>query len=216
MTRTGELEASDGPNLWGYHRGFEQRGGQHFIELVDTLRRLQDRVACCDPEPDAVAATVELLDRATRTLDDYAVAPGMHFAGLRADVAGRGHPLVVPVDINTSDENDVTGSVTFTEFYVGGGVAAHGGAIALAFDEVLGRLGNAGPPARTAYLHVEYRRVVPVGRRLDVTAHCSRREGRKTYIEGRISLDGATLAEAEGLWVVLRDDATADERGEIE
>jgi acyl-coenzyme A thioesterase PaaI-like protein len=216
MARTPEIEAPLEPNLWGFHEGAEQRGGQHFVDLVDALRRLQDRVACCDPNAEAAVAAVAHIEQARRDLEAHAVIPGLHYSGLRADVAGRGHPLIVPVEIDICDADDVTGTVTFTEFYVGGGTAVHGGAIALAFDEILGRLGNAGLPSRTAYLNVAYRRVVPVGRQLVVSAHCTKREGRKIFIEGRLSLDGVTLADAEGLWVVLREDATADERGVIE
>jgi acyl-coenzyme A thioesterase PaaI-like protein len=216
MTRSARREAPNPPNLWGYGTDADGPGGQHFIELVESLRGLQDLVACCDPSAEVAAAAVALIEQARSTLASHAVAPGLHYSGLRGDVAGRGHPLVVPVVVDHWDADSAVGSVTFTEFYVGGGTATHGGAIALAFDEVLGRLGNYGPPSRTAYLHVDYRRVVPIGRRLDVSARCTQRDGRKIYITGRLSLDGETLAEADGLWVVLRDDASADERGVIE
>lgn len=216
MGHSPDMEALQEANLWGFHQDAEQRGGQHFVDLVDALRRLQDRVVCCDPSAEAAAAAIAHVEQARRDLDEYAVLPGLHYSGLRADVAGRGHPLIVPVEIDSSSADRVTGTVTFSEFYVGGGTAVHGGAIALAFDEILGRLGNAGEPSRTAYLNVTYRRVVPVGRQLGINAHCTKQEGRKILIEGCLSLDGVTLANAEGLWVVLRADATADERGVIE
>lgn len=216
MGRSPDREALQEANLWGFHHDAERQGGKPFVDLVEAFRRLQDRVACCDPSAEAAAAAIAQLEQARRDLDEYAVIPGLHYSGLRADVAGRGHPLIVPIEIDRSSAERVSGRVTFSEFYVGGGTAVHGGAIALAFDEILGRLGNAGEPARTAYLNVTYRRVVPVGRELDIEAQCTELAGRKILIDGSLSLDGVTLANAEGLWVVLREDATADERGVLE
>ena len=75
----------------------------------------------------------------------------------------------------------------------------------LLFDDVLGRLSNSsgGPPARTAYLHVNFRRITPIGPELQVEATFDREEGRKRYLSGRLTKDGVLLADAEGLFVVL-------------
>ena len=95
--------------------------------------------------------------------------------------------------------------MTFSRFYLGSNGAAHGGAIALVFDDLLGQLANAPgqPRARTAYLHTDYRSVVPIDRELAVTARTTRVEGRKLFIEGAIHDGADVLSEANGLFVRL-------------
>ncbi len=68
----------------------------------------------------------------------------------------------------------------------------HGGALALLFDSVLGyaafRLSKS-PFQRTAYLHVNYRKIAPIDKELQVDAGIDRIEGRKIFVAGRL-LDG--------------------------
>lgn len=60
------------------------------------------------------------------------------------------------------------------------------------------------PFQRTAYLHINYRQIVPVERDLQATATLERVEGRKIFITGAL-LDGDTvLADAEALFVKLK------------
>ena len=60
------------------------------------------------------------------------------------------------------------------------------------------------PPARTAYLHVNYRNITPIERELQLTARFDREEGRKRFLSGELR-DGDTLcADVEGLFVALR------------
>jgi acyl-coenzyme A thioesterase PaaI-like protein len=204
------------PNLWGLDTGGARPGGDHYIELVQALRQLQDVVVCADPIPEAARAAMETIQAAQRLLEDDALVPGRHHAGLRADVPGRGHPFAVPVQIDEWSVDRVTGTATFSRFFLGGGVAVHGGATAVMFDELLGRLTNNGPATRTAYLKVDYRRVIPIDTPLACTAWVVRREGRKTFVRGEVSLHGNVLAEAEGLWVELDPDRSAAERGVLE
>lgn len=73
------------------------------------------------------------------------------------------------------------------------------------FDEVLGRLSNAGgrPMARTAYPHVNFRAITPIDVALRVEARFDREEGRKRYLTGA-HYDSATLtADAEALFLTL-------------
>jgi acyl-coenzyme A thioesterase PaaI-like protein len=83
----------------------------------------------------------------------------------------------------------------------------HGGALALLFDSLLGftavKLGNSFYQ-RTAYLHVNYRQIVPVEREVRIDATLDGTEGRKMFVSGRL-LDGDTvLCEAEALFVKLK------------
>ena len=77
-----------------------------------------------------------------------------------------------------------------------------------AFDDVLGRLANlsslSAGVSRTAYLHVNYRAVVPVGKALTWDGAIERTEGRKMFTTGRL-LDGdKVLADADLLFVALK------------
>ncbi|WP_198664489.1 PaaI family thioesterase [Jiangella endophytica] len=211
--RRADTAIADPRRYWGHDTGGITPGGSSFVALVSALRELQDLVTCSDPSSEIADSARALIEQASTVLAQARVEVGRQYSGLRGDVAGRGHPLSVPIDFTSIDDDTAEGTFAFSPFYLGGGVAAHGGAIALAFDEVLGRLANAGPPSRTAYLHVDYRRVLPVGIPLQVSARIIRRENRKLFVTGEIRRDGVVAASGEGLWVVLRDDATPEEQG---
>ena len=55
-------------------------------------------------------------------------------------------------------------SVQFSRFSVGGNYAVHGGVLPLLFDSVFGMVIHAAgrPISRTAFLHVDYRKVTPI------------------------------------------------------
>lgn len=89
--------------------------------------------------------------------------------------------------------------VTFGRYFLGGGGAVHGGAISLLFDEVLGRLASSGDraPARTAYLHTDYRSITPIGEELAVRAWFVSEQGRKRILRATITHGDTLCAEAE-------------------
>ena len=58
--------------------------------------------------------------------------------------------------------------------------------------------------ARTAYLKVNYRAIVPLDIELQVDATVDRVEGRKRWASARLYNDGTLVADAEGLFVELR------------
>ena len=94
----------------------------------------------------------------------------------------------------------------FRRFHLGRNGAVHGGALAQMWDSVLGfaafRLTRS-IGQRTAYLHVNYRKIAPIDKELQVEARIDRAEGRKIFVAGRL-LDGdAVLSDAEALFVKL-------------
>jgi len=103
-------------------------------------------------------------------------------------------------------DDAVAGTVTFGDFHRGENGAAHGGAVSTFFDEVCGTLANAvaGRPARTAFLHVDYRSVTLVGVEHAFTATVSRVEGRKHWVTGTLHAGDRLVAEAQSLFVTLR------------
>ena len=89
----------------------------------------------------------------------------------------------------------------------GGPEVAHGGWTAAVCDEVLGHVPLLnGQLAVTGRLSVTYVKPVPVGRRLHAQAWTERRDGRRWYVTGEMTLasTGAVLARGEAV-MVLRD-----------
>jgi acyl-coenzyme A thioesterase PaaI-like protein len=191
-------------NIWlGREKGEHDAPG--FVHLADALSHLQHRVAGSRPPADLSRALAGELEALTESLAEYAVSERDQVAGRQFGLPSRGQTFVPPLFVTAYDANSVEAQVTFGRFYLGSNGAAHGGAISLLFDDLLGQLANtAGSPrARTASLQLDYRDIVPLERELTVTARVSRVEGRKVFIEGKL-LDGAqVLTEANGLFVRL-------------
>ena len=191
-------------NLW-----LGREAGEHddpdFARLADALRHLQAKVAGSRPPREVALAAVRELDALLASLVGYEVSEADQVAGRQFGLPSRGQTFLPPLVIDAYDGHSVAARVTFGRFYLGSNGAAHGGAISLIFDDLLGQLANGQgcPRARTAYLHVDYRDIVPLDQDLTVTARMTRVEGRKVFIEGAI-LDGErVLTEAHGLFVRL-------------
>jgi acyl-coenzyme A thioesterase PaaI-like protein len=173
--------------------------------MIEALRLIQERITAASPPDAVVAETAGVLEKLAATLGPYEVDESRQIAGRRMDLPGRGQALVPVLDIDDWDEQHVRARVALGRFYLGAGGAAHGGVLSLIFDEMLGRLANTGRTrSRTAFLHVNYRNITPIGPELRVEAHVDRVEGRKRFLTGAIYHDGTLTADAEGLFVELR------------
>jgi acyl-coenzyme A thioesterase PaaI-like protein len=94
----------------------------------------------------------------------------------------------------------------FSRYYVGGNHAVHGGVLPLLFDWLYGMIVHAAnrPISRTAFLHVDYRKVTPIDAPLVVRGRIDSTEGRKAFVSGELTDDdGTLLAEGKGLMVRL-------------
>ena len=82
----------------------------------------------------------------------------------RRDLPGNGHPLMPPWQVAESGPDEVTMRGHFSRFHVGGNNAVHGGVIPLFYDWHFGMVVSAAgrPNSRTAYLHVDYRKITPI------------------------------------------------------
>ena len=82
---------------------------------------------------------------------------------------------------------------------------AHGGIAAAAIDEAMGwAMYAAGAWAMTARLEIKYRRPLPLGQLLEVSAEVVRDRGRWLEAEGRVRIAGGPLvAEAKALFMRL-------------
>jgi acyl-coenzyme A thioesterase PaaI-like protein len=183
----------------------DHAGGAAFAELLANLQEVQDLVRSTNPPHAVLAQAASRLHETAALLRPHVADETEAIAGKRPDLPGRGNPLLLPLVIEEATRDSVRGRVRFTPYYRGGFDAAHGGTITLLFDEVLGRLANMRDEvARTAYLHVNYRKISPIGSELRVEAAVDREEGRKRFLSGRLfDADGTLLADAEGLFVTL-------------
>ena len=99
----------------------------------------------------------------------------------------------------------VTGEFETRQAHQGFPGVAHGGIAAAAIDESMGwAMYAAGAWAMTARLQVRYRRPIPLGERLEVSAEVVRDRGRWLEAEGRLRIVGGPLvAEAKGVFIRL-------------
>jgi acyl-coenzyme A thioesterase PaaI-like protein len=173
------------------------------LALLKEFRALHDRLAEPSNDPAlTLAAATSLRELLARYQPPPTKNPGWHGLG---DPARDNNQVLAPVFlVHELTQDEASGTVRFTRAFEGRD-AAHGGAIALFFDEVLGRLlNNTEPTSRTAYLHIDYRRLTPLNQWIDFSCRIAGREGRKRHMYGNLRLDGEILAEAEGLWVLAR------------
>jgi acyl-coenzyme A thioesterase PaaI-like protein len=176
-----------------------------FPAMIEALRTLQDRMTAADPPQDVAEHVTRTLAELAGQLGEYAVPEREQLAGHIGQLPGRGQAMAPVVRIEEHTESSASGHVTFGRFYLGGNGAVHGGAIPLAFDELMGRLANTGrPPSRTAFLHVNYRSITPIETRLIIEARFDSESGRKRFLSGRIRNGDTICADAGGLFVALR------------
>jgi acyl-coenzyme A thioesterase PaaI-like protein len=175
-----------------------------FTSMIDALRDLQDKATGARPPEDVSVRIAGVLSTLAGALAEFEVDEHVQVAGHLAGVPGRGQSMSPVLEIDEFTADYVRAYLQFGRFYLGGNGAVHGGAIALAFDELMGRLANTGrAPSRTAYLHVNYRSVTPIEKRLLIEAQFTSEEGRKRILSGSIRDGGTVCADAEGLFVTL-------------
>ncbi|MBA0124492.1 PaaI family thioesterase [Haloechinothrix sp. YIM 98757] len=102
----------------------------------------------------------------------------------------------------------VHSSFTVSAEHQGAPGLAHGGLLSCAFDEALGTVVGQllRKPAVTGKLETDFRRPVPVGSTLHITAELDGTAGRKVYASARGHLgapDGPVAVEARALFVVV-------------
>jgi acyl-coenzyme A thioesterase PaaI-like protein len=177
-----------------------------FIRFVTAMRRLQDLAVSAAPGDDvwddAAQRTEELVD----LLDPHEAAEGVAPAGRAPSMPGMGSVLMPPWTLTEFTPDGVAMKGHFSRYHVGGNYAVHGGVLPLIFDHVFGMVVHAAgrPISRTAFLHVDYRKVTPINVPLNIRGRVDSTEGRKTFVSGEMTDgEGAVLAEAHGLMVRL-------------
>ena len=173
--------------------------------MIDTLRGFLDQLAGAGLDEATAGALDQDLRDWTERLAPLRVEETAQMFGRVQDAPGRGQVMSPAFAIVEQDATSLRARVMFNRYFLGGNDAAHGGAVALLFDEVLGGPANAGVDtmARTAYLHVNYRAITPIGTELEVTARVVSVDGRKRIVRGELKDGDRLCADAEGLFLEL-------------
>ena len=116
-------------------------------------------------------------------------------------VSGRASPWGLDLEVRRAGD-EVVGSLTLRAAHEGAPSRSHGGIVAALFDDVFGfLLVIESEPAFTGELWVRYEGGVPIGAPLECRVRLDRREGRKMYMTGEL-----TVAESDQ--VLARSRAT--------
>lgn len=183
-----------------------KRGGPDYGRFVEAVRTLQDHARAADAPDNVITEAADLIERVSTLLAPYDADEWSSPAGRRMDLPNRGSVLGIPAEYHKTDDGRIAGVVHFRRFHLGRNGAVHGGCIAQLFDSLLGytafRLTRS-LYQRTAFLHVDYRAIVPIETELQVDAGVDRVDGRKMFLTGRLLNGETVLAEANALFVKL-------------
>ena len=194
-----------------HHGGFPEYGpaspGPGFGRFVAAMRRVQDLAVSADPGRLRCGTTRRTAPRrwsscSTRSEAAEGAAPAGRIPGL----PGMGSLLMPPWMLTQYGPDGVEMTGYFSRFHVGGNMAVHGGVLPLLFDYMFGMVSHAAgrPISRTAFLHVDYRKVTPIDAPLPMRGRVTKTEGRKAFVSAELVDPSETvLAEGNGLMVRL-------------
>lgn len=183
------------------------KGGPDYGRFIDGVRALQDHARAVDAPDEVITEAADLLDKLSGLLSPYDTDEWNSPSGRRMDLPVRGNILTVPMSAHKTDDGRIEGWARFARFHLGRNGAVHGGCLGMLFDTVLGltsSLLTGGPRQRTAYLHINYRQIVPIEKKLQIAAGVDRVEGRKIFVSGRLSDGDTVLTDAEALFILLK------------
>jgi acyl-coenzyme A thioesterase PaaI-like protein len=162
---------------------------------------------------DHAAETIRVLTESIRESPRRDYAESIHRWSGYADfspLAGLVNPLAPPMTIEPQTDGTVIASVVFSDAYEGPPGHVHGGMLAAAFDDVLGRAQIIdGKVGMTGKLSVSYRRPTPLNRELRITGRVTSVSGRKVLCEAECRVfhneEWVVTSHAEGLFISLPD-----------
>ena len=122
-------------------------------------------------------------------------------------VRGTETPNSDEVQWHVREDKSIFGEITLNDKQQGPPGHVHGGASAALLDEAMGAaVWQAGYMVMAVNLNVNYRRPLPLGVPVQVTAVFDKKDGRKVYAKGEIRLPDDTVAvEATGIYVEVND-----------
>ena len=175
--------------------------------LIEALRRASALALDSNAAEAELLAVAEAVEGACERLESPTAATSATPAfslETHSFVRGRHHPQAAVTNYSI-DGDALAATVIFTALHQNRPGYVHGGMTAAVFDDLLGaiQLGQPGG-GPTAQLTVRYRAPVPINTPLDLSARVDRRDGRKIFISGQLTHDGALLAESEALFIGQR------------
>jgi acyl-coenzyme A thioesterase PaaI-like protein len=186
------------------------KGGPDYGRFIEAVRTLQDHARAVDAPDEVISEAADLVEKVSDLLSPFDADEWTTPSGRRMDLPMRGNILSIPMKVHKTAEGPagrIHGTVRFRRFHLGRNGAVHGGEVAHVFDSVLGLASSVltgGPRQRTAYLHINYRQVVPIEKELQIDAGIVRVEGRKIFVSGALRDGDTVLTEAEALFVLLK------------
>ncbi|OBA98154.1 thioesterase [Mycolicibacterium fortuitum] len=198
------------PSVFEQHGGFPvfetADPGPGFARFLTAMRRAQDLAVSANPDSDTWDDAADRAEQLVKLLGPYEAAEGVGPANRVPSLPGVGSLLMPPFTVSKFEPEGVELKVTFSRFHVGGNYAVHGGVLPLLFDSVFGMVIHAAgrPISRTAFLHVDYRKVTPIDTELTARGWVREAEGRKAFVNAELrDPDENLLAEANGLMLRL-------------
>lgn len=180
--------------------------GPGFGRFLTAMRRAQDLAVSANPDSATWDEAADRVEDLVALLGPYDAAEGEGPANRVPSLPGAGSLLMPPWRATKFEPAGVELEVQFSRYHVGGNHAVHGGVLPLLFDSLFGMVIHAAgrPISRTAFLHVDYRKVTPIDTTLTARGWIREAEGRKAFVNAEL-LDGAgdLLAESNGLMVKL-------------
>lgn len=180
--------------------------GPGFARFLTAMRRAQDLAVSANPDSDTWDEAADRAEELVKLLDPSEAGEGVGPANRVPSLPGAGSLLMPPWTMSKFEPDGVELHVQFSRFHVGGNYAVHGGVLPLLFDSVFGMVIHAAgrPISRTAFLHVDYRKVTPIDTVLTARGWVRETEGRKAFVNAELrDPEENLLAEANGLMIRL-------------
>jgi acyl-coenzyme A thioesterase PaaI-like protein len=160
----------------------------------------------------SIAASIRTLTKTFEELPrrDY-LSDRYRWSGFEdfSPVSGRANPVSPPLRMVKATDGTVTGSVVFSSAFEGPPGCVHGGALAAAFDDVLGLVQILDAPGMTGRITVHFRRPTPLGREIRFNARITSISGRKVLCSAESTTlhndEWVVTAEADALFISLPD-----------
>lgn len=221
LARPGGSDASLGPAYGVVVAGDSQRhmgigfhslepttqGGPDYGRFIEAVRDLQNHARAAAASDEVISHAADLIEQACQLLAPFDTDEWQSPSGRRLDLPVRGNILTIPMKVHKTDEGRIQGWARFARFHLGRNGAVHGGVVGQLFDTVLGLSASVftgGPYQRTAYLHLDYRQIVPIDHELQIEAGLDRVDGRKIFVSGKLSDGDVVLSTGSALFVLLK------------
>lgn len=180
--------------------------GPGFGRFLTAMRAAQDLAVSTNPDPETWNEAADRVEELVKLLDPYRAREGVGPSNRVPSLPGAGSLLMPPWTVTKFEADGIELEVTFSRYHVGGNSAVHGGVLPLLFDSMFGMVIHATgrPISRTAFLHVDYRRVTPIDTVLTARGWLREAEGRKAFVNAELlDAEGNVLAESNGLMIRL-------------